>query len=226
MNIEIQQLCCVGISLLSILSICILNLSSKILCDVISFKRLLYIEESLLSLIASFWIFYMFDLKIALLFWVIAYVTINVILRKNAIIKCAYSTDESFLKKGISVHNNLWETKKCVVVAYRNKHKLNLNKIYLKHHTSFFLGLLVWSLLDVFNFHYTSISSSALSTYDILSKNILLLTVALYYGYKIAYKICVDNINGMWFDNKKFFNIYFLLHCVLFYIVVIAISLG
>ncbi len=230
MNGEIQQVCCVVISALSLLAICFLNFSSKILCSTISFKKFLYIEEYVVSLIFAFWIFYLFDLKIALLFWVVAYLFINIIFRKNAVIKYAYFKEESYVtkqyKKGILEHKNLWKIKKFIFSIYTKKYNLESIKIYLKFHTSFFLGLLVAVLVDCLNCFFTVNQLPAWNTYDILLENILFLTVILYYAYKVAYKICVNNINSMWFDNKKFFNIYFLLHCIALYIVVIAISLG
>ena len=123
-------------------------------------------------------------------------------------------------------HKNLWKIKKFIFSIYTKKYNLESIKIYLKFHTSFFIGLLVAVLVDGLNYFFTINQLPAWNTHDILLENILFLTVILYYAYKVAYKICVNNINGMWFDNEKFFNIYFLLHCIVFYIVVIAISLS
>ena len=113
-----------------------------------------------------------------------------------------------------------------MLVVGKKKQSLKLINIYLKYHTSFVIGLLIAVLTRVLN-DFSGVNSQLTpNTYDILLENIIFLTVILYYVHKIAYKICVDNVNGKWFNNKKCFNIYYFLHCIVYYIVVIVISLG
>ena len=178
----------------------------------------------------ALWIFYLFELQIAFPLWVVGYLFINLFFKNNAIIKSAYAIDSHYVmrqfEKGILIHKNLWQIKNYIVSSCIKKYSLKPINIYLKYRTSFGVGLLISVLRILINDYFITNYQFSKNTYDVLLENIILLTMILYYSHKIAYKICVQNVNGKWFDNKKIFNMYFFLHCIVYYIIVIAISLG
>lgn len=219
----------IAISVLGIIAICVLNFSSNIPWKALFFKRCLYVEEYLVSSIAALLIFYLLELKIALPLWVVSYLLINLFFKKNAIIKGVYDINEHYVtrqfEKGVLTNKNLWKNKNFIVSCCVKKYKLRPIDVYFKYHTSFSVGLLISVLINILNDFTVTNHQLSQSTLDILLENTVLLTVILFYVYKIAYKLCVDNVNSTWFDNKKFFNIYYLLHCIVYYIIVIVISL-
>lgn len=188
----------------------------------------LNIEEIGFSFFATLWIFGILPISVATIFWMVAFLAFIFIFKTNYEIKFLpsdkqYIINKILLKKKITFLN-VREVKHNVLKEYyKNPHsnkikKQNTKKLFyaLNVYTS---SLMIAALILLFK------NGGMQNQYDVLIKNILILSACLYPIHKIAYFICVDNEVSLWFGSKKFFNIVFGFISFVFYVIVAYITL-
>jgi len=185
----------------------------------------MYLEEYIITIILSIWIFCLFNLPVALAIWTCCYILINFIFIKNKMIRYFCDTEPEIvmkcLKKETAKPIHLYKLKSVIAnKLYQAKHGIKWYDCFLKYKTSFGLGLLV-ATVSIFLRNVENVE-----LFERLLRNITILTTALYYIYKVAYWSCVENEVSKWHDQKWFFNLQYILYSLIFYIIIIAVTLA
>ena len=185
----------------------------------------MYLEEYIITIILSTWIFYLFNLPVALAIWTCCYILINFIFIKNKMIRYICNMEPEIamkcLKKETAKPIHLYNLKSVIAnKLYVAKLGLKWYDCFLKYKTSFGLGLLVATASIVLR------NVENVELFESLFSNITILTTVLYYIYKVAYWSCVENEASKWHDQKCFFNLQYTLYSLIFYIIIIAVTLA
>ena len=212
------------ITFVSASCVCYLGFSKRLFKNKVISIKVLYVEEYLVSFTVSLWIFILFELKLGLLLWFIAYVIINIVFLTNLKIKVLFFNKGNEKIKKTIIYDNLFNTKK-EIVNKTPTFKVKPKNIYniLKYRTSYCIGILIATIVIILKKYLIQVNYNV-SSFDALLENLTLLTTILCYVYKITYILFVKNIFSKWFNDKVWFNIFFTLYAIVCYIIVFTIS--
>ncbi len=208
-----------------IIAVCINLVHQK--QHVISIRKLLiyvYLEEYLVSLSVALLLFSVFALWVALLLWIIAFVALNFVFRKNHFVKFCCDTQKETLtyqlNKTKPIRENLYQTK-CFVWKKNSQLYKESNKsiLFFKYRAPFGVGLIVASIFVFLNYNANK------AYFDYAISNVTVLATILFYIYRVAYWGNVENrVSIRWYQKGVSFTLYYILHCIVYCVVVIVVT--